>query len=346
MTPQTLQVAKLPSELVVKRPEAPCQTLPVCVPIKLPSELVVKIAICVFGCITIPKYCLQLLKIQETWAKRAEEIHNIPVYYFVGEEQITGLDHPEVFQFPSRIIYLPGIKNDYLSASYKQNLGIKYILDNNPDIDFVFVCGTDTYLNIDSLIHFLSFMNPQEKLYIGGHYDNFDNTPSQFDKYISNIYDVSATNSSGLSNEATFKPLDSHVLRFFLGGAGFVLSRGMMDSLYPFLESMTDVWLSNCNQTNTKQFDPACDVCLSFYIHCLGGKFIQYFHRFYECNHIGIINISKLFGYNRIYHCCHDHIHCSNIISCHNMSLNDFDNFTTILRENDWFNKTRLEQLS
>ena len=291
-----------------------------------------KIAICVFGCVTIPKYCLQLLKIQETWAKRAEEIHNIPVYYFLGEEQIVGLDHSEVFQFPSRVIYLPGIKNDYLSASYKQNLGIKYILDHHPDIDFVFVCGTDTYLNIDSLLNFLSFMNPQEKLYIGGHYDNFDNTPSQFDTYLSTMYNQ--------ENIPTFKPLENPVLRFFLGGAGFVLSRGMMDSLHPFLETMTDIWLANCNQTNTTQFDPACDVCISFYIHCLGGKIIQYFHRFYECNHIGIINISKLFGYNRIYHCCHDHIHCSNIISCHNMSLDDFDNFTTILCENNWFSLT------
>lgn len=290
-----------------------------------------KIAICVFGCISIQKYCLQLLKIQETWARRAEEIHNIPVYYFVGEEQIPGLDHPDVFQFPERIIYLPGVQNDYLSASYKQNLGLKYIMDHEPDVDFVFVCGTDTYLNIDSLIHFLSFMNPQEKLYIGGHYDNFNNAQPQFDSVLSETDDtINRMNIYGST-------ISNNVLQFFLGGAGFVLSRGILDGLYPFLETMTDVWIANCHRTKTTEFLPACDVCLAYYIYGLGGRRSTYFHRFYECNYRGIINISRLFGYNRICYCCHDHIQLANVISCHNMSLEDFDQFTNILRDNRWF---------
>jgi Fringe-like len=267
-----------------------------------------KVAICIFGCITSPNYCLQVLKIQETWGRRAEEEHGILVYYFLGEERIPGLDHPELWRTSTRLVYLPGVGNDYQSASFKQNLGIKYILDHHPDIDFVFVCGTDTFLNPDALLRLLTFMNSDEKLYIGGHFNHCP-IPNDFGK---DIY-------------------------FHLGGAGFVLSRGILKELYPLLDTMTDEWIKYCHEIGKSEYSGACDVCISYHVQSLNAKIVKYYNRFYECNHWGIVDISKMYGYSRYYPCCQKHIQQSNIISAHNMSLVDFDSFYDILYKENWF---------
>jgi Fringe-like len=281
-----------------------------------------RIAICVFGCVTIPKYCLQVLKIQETWGRRCEEKYNIPVFYFVGEERVVGLDFPGTFRFPDRIIYLPNVKNDYLSASYKQNLGIKYILDNHPDVDFVYVCGTDTYLNIDGLANLLAFVDPNEKICIGGHSNGFPNHEFRFDQYLKSKW-----------VDHPIKSIDNDTIDFFYGGAGFVLTKAMLNAIYPFLATMTDDWVENCTQKNKTDSNGTCDVCIAHYVYCLGGKYVKYFYRFYECNYRGIIDISKRYGYPRYCVCCQKHIQPHNIISCHNMSLEDFDNFTKLLND-------------
>jgi hypothetical protein len=50
-----------------------------------------------------------------------------------------------------------------------------------------------------------------------------------------------------------------------------------------------------------------------------------------------MVNLTKMYGYHRVYHCCNDRIRDQDIISCHNMSLRDFDHFCKILDENGWF---------
>ena len=103
-----------------------------------------KIIIAVFGCDTIDKYKQQILKIEETWGATAKK-NNILVLFFLGEEKILS-----GYQY----IHLPGIKNDYLSASYKQNLGVKYIHDNF-EYKYILFCGSDTFLCIHNLLNFL-----------------------------------------------------------------------------------------------------------------------------------------------------------------------------------------------
>lgn len=291
-----------------------------------------KVAVCVFGCITVPKYCLQVLKIQETWGKRAEETHGVPVYYFLGEERLPGLNHPELWRTSTRLVFLPGVGNDYQSASFKQNRGIKYILDHHPEVEFVFVCGTDTFLNIDALLRLLTFMNPDEKLYIGGHHGiiPLTNLPDLKTQYDDNLSSVSYKN----QNE----------VYFHLGGAGFVLSRGILKELYTRLDTMTEPWIESCKKMNKEQYTGACDVCIAYHAQLLGAKVVEYYYRFYECNHAGIIDISKMYGYSRYYPCCQNHLQISNVISSHNMSLANFDQFYRILNENKWFMYT-LEHL-
>ena len=67
-----------------------------------------------------------------------------------------------------KYINLQGVKNDYLSASYKQFLGMKYIYENYKT-KFVICVGTDTYLNIPKLISYINNFDYTDFLYIGGH---------------------------------------------------------------------------------------------------------------------------------------------------------------------------------
>ena len=310
-----------------------------------------KVAVCVFGCITMPKYCLQVLKIQETWGKRAEETHGVPVYYFLGEERLPGLNHPELWRTSTRLVFLPGVGNDYQSASFKQNRGIKYILDHHPEVEFVFVCGTDTFLNIDALLRLLTFMNPDEKLYIGGHHGiipltNLPDLATQYDTITHNVQgdEILQPQNAGEHTQearrsfASYKDtLRTDELYFHLGGAGFVLSRGILKELYPRLESMTEPWIESCKKMDKDKYTGACDVCIAYHAQLLGAKVVEYYYRFYECNHTGIIDISKMYGYSRYYPCCQNHLQISNVVSAHNMSLGDFDHFYRTLNENEWF---------
>ena len=111
------------------------------------------LSVCVFASDKQEKYKKELLKIKETWGKKASGC-GVKVYYFVGEEQTDLLD--------TDIIHLKNVKDDYESASYKQYLGLKYIYETN-QTDFVLCCGTDTYLNIQKLLQLVKNYNPYEK---------------------------------------------------------------------------------------------------------------------------------------------------------------------------------------
>jgi len=150
--------------------------------------------ICIFACDTIQTYRNEIIKINETWGKKIKD--NIKLLFFLGEEKTDLIG--------DNYVNLKGVKNDYLSASYKQFLGLKYIYEMyNPN--FVFCCGTDTYINIDKLVNYIiNFnFNPNSNLYIGGHGD--------------------------------FRQIGDKNIYFHSGGAGFLLTNGCLDKLYPIL---------------------------------------------------------------------------------------------------------------
>ncbi len=183
--------------------------------------------ICVFCCDTIQKYKDQIIKITETWGKKALDYPNIKVLYFLGSDKtdIKG----------NNFINLNNVKNDYLSASYKQNLGLKYIKENyNPR--FVYVCGTDTYINIPKMMNFIKKYNYNENLYIGG----FGET----------------RNIVGIKKD----------LYFHYGGSGFILTNKSLIKLYYLLGDMTNKWIKLCKQTNNSGIIPACDISISYYL--------------------------------------------------------------------------------
>ena len=90
------------------------------------------IIFCIFGCDTIDGYKKEILKIKETWGKATQLPTDKPpegatasdsnhLLFFLGEEgPFTGDEY----------IHLENVENDYLSASYKQYGGLKYIYEN------------------------------------------------------------------------------------------------------------------------------------------------------------------------------------------------------------------------
>jgi len=245
--------------------------------------------ICIYACNTIPKYTDQINKINETWGKKCEEYKNIKILYFLGEQQVIDNTDTHI-----SYINLPNITNDYLSASYKQFLGLKYIYDNYTT-KYIICCGTDTYLNIPKLINYIKKFNPDDNLYIGGHGCN--------------------------------RVLNNKNYYFHSGGPGFIITYPCLKQLYPFLEGIMKDWINVCINSNEINLIPACDVAISYYLQ-LDNK---------DTKIIKTNDLSFTFCNYKGYPCHINQIDITKIISCHLMSLDDFDEFTQILIDNNYF---------
>ena len=227
-----------------------------------------KLIINVFACATVEKYKNEIFKINETWGKLAEEL-GVKVLFFLGEEQTDLKDD-------SKYIYLKGVKNDYHSAAYKQNLGLKYIYENY-NADFILTCGTDTYLNMKQLLVFIETFDKNKNLYIGGHGDY---------RFV--------------NNKNTY----------FHSGCGFLITNNILSSIYSKLYKIQDEWTEICKNSNIENLIPACDVLIGYYLSFMDVETIKS-DSFIFCNHKGLaynntfncchnkIKINKLI-------CCHN----------------------------------------
>lgn len=268
---------------------------------------------CIFGCDTIPKYKEQILKVQETWGGKAMEYSSVKVLFFLGEEttELVG----------DCFIHLPGVQNDYLSASYKQFLGLQYVQHHFP-CRFVFVCGTDTYVNVPLLLQFSFNFNHEKPLYIGGH---------------------------GLTRTVKGKELYFHN-----GGGGVLLSHACQNRLQTIFPVANDIWQSIC-ENEPDYLKPVCDIALAYFIEQEIGQSAVFYtpklahfidktfgtgaaklctpkYLFLTCNYNG------KYGPNLESTCCPvNSTHWPSILSCHLMSLQNFDDFTRILETNHWF---------
>jgi hypothetical protein len=242
----------------------------------------IPLIIILFGCPTVQKYKDQIMSVEQTWGKLARSL-NIPYFFFFGEEKTDLTD--------KHYIYLPNVKNDYHSATYKQYQGLKWVCDRyNPD--FVFICGTDTYPNLPKLYTLLKQFNPNQSMYIGGHGDT--------------------------------RKISNYECYFHSGGCGLILSNKLLFDLYDDYDRIPDNWDRFCEKYNSNLID-ACDVSLAFYIHCLNSKIVQV-DGFYHCNHKGDPCCRKKFTYDKIISCHsmtkNDFIEFTNICKKNNYFLN------------------------
>jgi len=245
-----------------------------------------KLIINIFACPTIEKYKNEILKINETWGSTAKNM-GVKLLFFFGEEK-TDLIGEEY-------IYLPKVNNDYESASWKQYFGLKYIYENY-NSEFIFTCGTDTFININNLLIYLDTLNSNEKLYIGGH--------------------------------GALRKIGNNDIYFHSGGAGFILTNPILEELYPNFENLQNSWKIICENNNITNLLYACDVSIAYFLMQQSDIKIIKNNNFYGCNYIGI--------YYNYLSCCTNKIIINSIISCHNMSTEDFENYQKILESNKY----------
>lgn len=249
----------------------------------------------IFGCDTIPKYKKQIKKIEDTWGKKAREYQNVKILYFLGEK--------EVLKGPN-YIHLPGVGNDYLSASYKQWYGIKHIYENYRP-KFVFILGTDTFVNIPKLLLKMKEYDFTKRLYIGGHGEH--------------------------------RMIKKKKIYYHDGGAGYLLSYACLRYIYNKTKNVEDYmkkWENVCDHSDYPEYEwnrgehlkLACDVSIGYLVSKARPKIetIKLDDNFFQCNYVG--------------RCCHRKlVKKENIISCHKMSCSCFDKFQKILQDNKYF---------
>ena len=209
--------------------------------------------ILVYACYTLDKYKNQIETINLTWGKKCETFSNIKILYFLGEEKINDFNDTDCIKY----INLHGIKDDYLSASYKQFLGMKYIYENYTP-KFVFCVGTDTYLNIPKLISYTNNFDFTDCLYIGGH--------------------------------GCERQIGSNKYYFHSGGPGFIITHNVLKKIYSLLPNLMEDWINLCIENNIKYLIPACDVAISYYLQQpnINVKIIKNDSSFFHCNYKGV----------------------------------------------------------
>jgi hypothetical protein len=177
----------------------------------------------VFACHTVPRYMEEIRKINETWKTYSDKV---TVLFFLGGEPT------EEFTGPS-YIYNKSLGNDYVSASYKQYYGLKYIYENYKP-KFIFMAGSDTFINVPQLLRYLRILNHEELLYIGGHGDH--------------------------------RRVGDKDIYFHSGGAGFVITFPSLALLYPGLSTAVDRWIDICKEKKVGYLTNACDVAIAYFI--------------------------------------------------------------------------------
>lgn len=189
----------------------------------------VDLIIVVYACYTVEKYKKQIELINSTWGSLCKVFKNIKILYFLGEEKIAGFNDSEYIKY----INLDGVKNDYLSASYKQFLGMKYVYENYKP-KFTICVGTDTYLNIPKLLKYIFTLDYTDCLYIGGH--------------------------------GCHRQIGEKKYYFHSGGPGFIITHDVLKKIYDFLPNLMEHWTNLCNVNNIQYLIPACDVAISYYL--------------------------------------------------------------------------------
>jgi hypothetical protein len=225
--------------------------------------------ILIFACDTIEKYKNQIETITLTWGKKAEEYNNILILYFLGEEKTNYFKDSNNIKY----INLEGVSNDYLSASYKQFLGMKYIYENYK-VKFIISIGTDTYINVPKLLLFINNYDHMDNLYIGGHGDK--------------------------------RRIGDKEYYFHSGGPGFILSYDCLSKIYDLLPNIMEDWINVCNQNEVPYLIVGCDVAISYYIQQpeINSKIIIIEdYSFINCNYQGSGCCNNLVNINNIISC-------------------------------------------
>src|SRR4029077_9362981 len=167
-----------------------------------------KLSIALMACSTIVKYQDQIKNVADTWYKESWS-EGVPCCFFTGE-QINISESTFRLMNNDHLIHLPGVKDDYLSASDKHWLGLKYMFDNF-DSDFIMIAGTDNYIDVKNLKTILAKYDCNHPFIISGKQQSRDCAGIRFQI-------------------------------FPLGGCGIIFTRAAVKIMYNYLSSFKNDW--------------------------------------------------------------------------------------------------------
>jgi hypothetical protein len=231
--------------------------------------IMTKLAIAVFGCTSVPRYYKEAEASLNTWANIAKK-HNVPVLFYVGRAS------KPVKHFEDNFVVMPNTADDYHSATPKAWFSMVDIYQKHSP-DFIFSCGSDTYVEVDKVLKLLEQYNADEPLYIGGHGD--------------------------------VRRVLNHNLYFHSGGSGFLLSRAIMPQIIQHYKEWQQLWSAICATPNAgiEYLHPACDVAVAYFVQKVAkppARVITHDNLFYACNifgqpcHIHNINYGEACSYH------------------------------------------------
>jgi hypothetical protein len=228
-----------------------------------------KLAIAVFGCTSVPRYYKEAEASLNTWANIAKK-HNVPVLFYVGSAS------KPVTQFQDNFVVMSNTADDYHSATPKAWFSMVDIYQKHSP-EFIFSCGSDTYVEVDKLLKLLEQYNADEPLYIGGHGD--------------------------------VRQVLNHNVYFHSGGSGFLLSRAIMPQIVQHYEKWQQLWGAICATPGAgiEYLHPACDVAVAYFVQKVAqppARVVTHDNLFYACNifgqpcHIHNINYGEACSYH------------------------------------------------
>jgi hypothetical protein len=134
------------------------------------------------------------------------------------------------------------------------------------------------------------------------------------------LYTLDKTKNLYIGGHGDYRNIGNKSTYFHSGGAGFVITHSLLKNLYKNLDTMHQKWKKIC----TAEHISACDLAISYFIQEENHEIIKS-SDFYSCNYK---------GYNFCNNCCNEKIIIEKIISCHNMTLKDFDDYYEYLSLN------------
>ena len=195
------------------------------------------------------QYRQELRACLHTWVKDAEK-YNIKVVF------LAGYCKSDEFS----LVNLPNVQEDYQSAFYKQFYGIKYIQEQYNPV-YQMIIGSDTYVNIDSLLNLIKNYTNISELYLGGHGD--------------------------------IRFLDNEAIYYHSGGPGFIINRAIINKLLEYgIDHICEEWPIICKRSNADNLLTACDVTMGYYAKRFNIEPIKHLG-FYHCNHLGMAKSVK-----------------------------------------------------
>ena len=199
-----------------------------------------------------------------TWAQDFDR-----VFFFAGE----GCQD-------SRLVSLYNVQEDYDSAFYKQMYGLGYMYFKSPDSDWYFICGDDNFLYKEHMYEKMSEFDSSQNLFIGGHCGDlraickqevwYKGRDEEF--WRNKCMDWGVEYGSRDMVEIVSKSRDKYwgLSVFPSGGAGFFISRKLLETCLSYIPIFIQVWPNLANEKlsdRVKYKTAACDVAMSILLY-------------------------------------------------------------------------------